>query len=93
MGIVIQGNFRTQRQKLAFSADVYSEDMEKYQFQTVALTILEAYQDFVNEAAYYRVNFIKCIAIYTGTIPERKKVQAPEKVWQYQSDLNRLAES
>lgn len=93
MGIVIQGNFRNHREKLAFSADVYSEDMEKYQFQTVALSILDAYQDFVNEAAFYGVNFIKCIAIYTDTIPERKRIQAPEKVWQYQADINGLAES
>lgn len=81
MSNIIKVDFRDQYTQKTCSADVYSHDMKKYQFQAQADSIADAYRIFVSEAANYGVQVIKCIAIYKGGINERKQAQPPERVW------------
>ena len=81
MSNVIELDFSRRASKFAFSADVYSYDMKKFQFQVTAESISDAYDVFVWEANCQRVKIIQCIAIYKDNVHERKENQAPEKVW------------
>lgn len=68
-----------------YSADVYTHDMKKYQYQTVASSISDAYYRFVNDAFDSGVSIIQCIAVYSGLMNERDVSQAPIKVWRQEN--------
>lgn len=85
MSNIIRVDFGNSCEKQKFSADVYSSDMKKYQFQASANSTSEAYRIFVSEAARHSVQVIKCIAVYRGYVDERKPTQPPERVWHQKS--------
>ena len=79
---VLFGHFGAQEMELeTFSAEVYSWDMKKYQFETRAFSITEAYSILTGQAVEFGVIIIKCIAIYRGLINDREKHHPPCKVW------------
>ena len=85
MGSIIKVNFNRSSDSIIYSADVYSHDMKKYQFQASTESIAEAYQVFINEAASCDVRVVKCIAIYKGAINARQFSQPPIKAWHQQN--------
>jgi len=62
-----------------YSADVYSFDMKKYQFEVRAENAEASYFLFLREAINWGVGIIEMIAIYSGGNGER--IVKPEKVW------------
>lgn len=92
MGTVISADFLKGKRLRPFSADVYSQEMCKYQFQTMARSIGEALNEFMNEASSYSIDQVKCIAIYQGFIAERVAGQPPEKVYQSKAIIHGLVE-
>ncbi|UZE97284.1 hypothetical protein [Alkalimarinus alittae] len=85
MGKVIRVNFNHAPSIIAYSADVYSQDMKKHQFQLLSESIVDAYHAFINEASIVGVKVVKCIAIYKGTLNTRELSQPPVSVWHMQS--------
>lgn len=84
MDNILHLNLKPQNAERVYTADVYSYDMKKYQFQQVARTANAAYYAFVDTALKSGVQFIRCIAIYDCAAEARHKDQAPIKVWQQQ---------
>lgn len=64
-----------------YSADIYSEDMKKYQLQVIAGTISSAIRQVLEEVLIFRIKVVKCLAIYEGSLQERKAIQAPINIW------------
>lgn len=81
MNNIIYIDFNKYNESKNYSADVYSHDMKKYRYQTVAGSISDAYYNFVNDAFDSGVSIIQCIAIYSGLMIDRGVSQAPVKVW------------
>ena len=71
-----------------FSADVYSHDMKKYRYQTVAGSVSDAYYNFVNDAFDSGVSIIQCIAVYSGLMADRDMSQSPVKVWRQENKVS-----
>jgi len=92
MGTVVKADFLKDKEAIKYSADVYSEEMNKYQFQTIARSIGEALDTFMAEASDYSIKQVKCIAIYTGNIRDRSVGQSPEKVYQNRAIVHGLVE-
>ncbi len=82
---IIYADFDNKKENENYSADVYSYDMKKYQFKTVAGSIEDAYYNFVRDAFDSGVSVIQCIAIYSGLKIERGLRQGPTKVWKQES--------
>jgi len=78
--------------KQMFNADVYSFDMKKYRFQTIATSLNEAYYAFVDAAQLHDIDVIRCIAIYLGLPEHRSSCQLPAKVWQQYDPVTGLVE-
>lgn len=87
-------NVKKKKGSKNFSADVYSHDMKKYQFQTAASSISDAYYNFVNDSFENGVIIIQCVAIYSGLIRERDSNQSPVKIWRQKNVIiGQLVES
>jgi hypothetical protein len=82
MTSVIYVDFAEHNRVVSYSADVYSADMKKYQFQVLASSMTEAYYSFVVEYVSLNVSVVRCMAIYLGLSEQRDSLQSPEKVWQ-----------
>lgn len=89
MGQVIELDFRAYQAKQPYSADVYSTDMKKYQFEGDTCSVILAYHSFVGEAEKWGVQAIRCIAIYKGNIKERDQTQGPVRVWHQENQFNK----
>jgi len=79
---VIYVDFADHNKAVSYSADVYSVDMEKYQFQVLASSMTEAHYAVFSEYVTLNVSKLRCMAIYLGLAEQRGSLQAPEKVWQ-----------
>ena len=87
---VVHYDFRKKNQKILFSADVYSHDMKKYQFEISTRSIFHAYNLFIDEAKKLGVHFVRCIAVYKGKVQKRLDFPEPIKVWQQDWEMNGL---
>jgi len=85
---IIYIDFNKKNENKNYSADVYSHDMKKYQYQTVAESISDAYYNFVNEAFDSGVSIIQCIAVYSGLMADRNAAQPPVKVWRQENNVS-----
>lgn len=86
---VIHIKFKPYSEKRPMSADVYSYDIKKYQFEIMAGSASEAYHNIISEAAEHGIDMILCVAIYDGFPYQRLVHQLPEKVWyQFNSAVN-----
>lgn len=92
MGEVISAKFGAQRWHRQYSADIYSFDMHKFQFEQISTTLQEAYSDFVDQATGYGIQYIQCVAIYGGALNERGRGQPPVEVWLHRTACNGLVE-
>lgn len=82
MSNVVHLSFLKANSKRSFSADIYSDDMKKFQLEGSASSIWTAYELFIYEAEEkLGIDFIRCVAIYEGGIDSRSS-DSPIKVWQ-----------
>jgi hypothetical protein len=79
---VVHYDFSKRDKNIQFSADIYSHDMKKFQFEISCQSIFDAYDSFIKEAQVYGVEFVRCIAVYRGKLESRRANPAPLKVWQ-----------
>lgn len=92
MGVVISAEFGAQRWHRRYSADIYSFDMNKFQFEQLSSTLQDAYWGFVDQATGHGVQYIQCVAIYGGALNERVRCQPPVEVWLHRAACNGLVE-
>jgi len=85
---IIYIEFNKSYENKNYCADVYSHDMKKYRYQTVAGSISDAYNNFVNDAFDSGVSIIQCIAVYSGLMADRDMSQSPVKVWQQENKVS-----
>jgi len=64
-----------------YQADVYSFDMDKFQYSFTAASALEAY-DLAIEEALGSISSIRCIALYTAGYGNKIEDRDLLKVWQ-----------
>ena len=88
MNNIIYIEFNKSYENKNYCADVYSHDMKKYRYQTVAGSISDAYNNFVNDAVDSGVSIIQCIAVYSGLMADRDMSQSPVKVWQQENKVS-----
>lgn len=89
---IVHCDFRKKKHEILFSADVYSHDMKKYQFEISTRSIAHAYNLFIDEARKLGVHFVRCIAVYKGNVQKRLESPMPIKVWQQDWSFNGLRE-
>ena len=89
---VIHHNFTRKHLGTLFSADVYSHDMKRYQFEIQGRSLLHAYHLFIDAAKNLGVHFVRCIAVYEGNPQKRRDTSAPLKVWQQDRTMTGLRE-
>lgn len=89
---VIHVDFRQKPKDMLFSADVYSHDMKKYQFEISTRSIIHAYRLFIDEAKKLGVHFVRCIAVYRGKVQKRLDFPEPIRVWQQDWQMRGLRE-
>lgn len=89
---MISAKFGAQRWHRTYSADIYSFDMNKFQFEQLSTTLQEAYAGFVDQAICNGIQYIQCVAIYGGAINERGRGQPPVEVWLHRATGNGLVE-
>lgn len=89
---IVHYDFRKKKHEILFSADVYSHDMKKYQFEISTRSIFHAYDLFIDEARKLGVHFVRCIAVYKGKAQKRLEFPEPIKVWQQDWSMNGLRE-
>lgn len=92
MGKVIAAEFGAQRWHRQYSADIYSFDMNKFQFEQLSTTPREAYSGFVDQATVHGIQYIQCVAIYGGALNERGRGQPPVEVWLHRGACKGLVE-
>lgn len=89
---IVHYDFSKRNREFLLSADVYSHDMKKYQFEISTRSIAHAYNLFIDEAKKLGVYFVRCIAVYNGKVQKRPDFPKPLKVWQQDSAMNGLHE-
>lgn len=89
---VVHHKFGKNTQEVLFSADIYSHDMKKYQFEISTRSIFHAYNLFIDAAKRLGVHFVRCIAVYEGNVHKRLERPKPIKVWLQDRSFNGLEE-
>jgi hypothetical protein len=74
--------------KAVYSADVYSSDMKKLQFEVFARSADEAHYKIFRKAMIDGVAAIYCVALYSGYACNRTAAQTPDRVWRSGDVLN-----